>query len=342
MATAYPYNPSAGDEERIVELPNKRQLAYSCNGPATSKSLVIFFSGLMSVGTAGSVPAPCQRHGIRWIAPTLAGMGNSSSRDPAVPYYVMLAEDITALLEHLYPDGDFESLIVAGGSYGTVPAQMLYGAPFDLFPAGRKITGCVLLAGFSPYRHDDAYSKQLSWQNWMSVGPPSRLPFRPLQRLFKLALGSKLRDVDGAKVFLRDNLFNMMDEAEKEQFRKWLGENGKIEAEFVERLAKGAVRSCLNWDGFMEVSDVIHSDWGFNPATLDADHASKPMLVVSSQNDRLGGSNNSWLCANYTAARLKTIPGGHISSLYHMDEIMQDIMDDCLPLPADRRDSYRK
>ena len=35
----------------------------------------------------------------------------------------------------------------------------------------------------------------------------------------------------------------------------------------------------------MEVSDVIHSDWGFEPKALDEAHASKPMLVVGSKSD---------------------------------------------------------
>ncbi|KAK3192405.1 hypothetical protein K4F52_001618 [Lecanicillium sp. MT-2017a] len=336
MEPSHPYSRQDGDKEHIIQLPNNRQLAYACNGPVGSKSLVIFFSGLMSVGNASDVPIPCRDRGMRWIAPTLVGFGNSSSRDPAVPYHETLAKDMTALLAHLYPDGEFESIILAGGSYGTVPAQMLYGAPYELFPAGRKIAGCVLLAGFSPFKYDKAHSQQLSWQNWMSIGAPSRLPFRPLQRLFRLAISSKMGDVEGAKVFLHDTLLGMMDAQEKEQFQKWLVEKGRSESEFIEKQAKGAVRSCENWDGFMEVSDVIHSDWGFNPATLDTEHASKPVLVVSSENDQLGGSNNDWLCENYKAAKHKKLPGGHISSLYYLDEIMQEIIGDCMVPPAAR------
>ncbi len=83
---------------------------------------------------------------------------------------------------------------------------------------------------------------------------------------------------------------------------------------------------CHNWDGFMKVSDVIHSDWGFNPKELDDQHSSKPMLVVGSTNDRVGGSANNWLVDNYKSARLMLVPGGHISSQYYMDDMWKELI----------------
>lgn len=129
-----------------------------------------------------------------------------------------------------------------------------------------------------------------------------------------------MKSLDGAVGFLRQSLFNMMDETEKSAFAQWL-DKGKTES--IDQLARGAIKCCRNWDGFLEVSDMVHSDWGFEPARLD-DDASKPMLVVGSEGDHLGGSTNGWLVANYKSAKLKVIPGGHISSLYYMDEIWRD------------------
>jgi pimeloyl-ACP methyl ester carboxylesterase len=321
------YSRAAGEEEHILPLPGGRQLAYAHNGPSTSRTIVIFFSGMMSVGVAPDVPMPCRELGMHWIAPTLPGMGRSSTRDRTMPYHVGLAKDISALLQHFYPTGVFDQIYVAGGSYGTVQAQMLYGAPYDIFPAGRKIVGCMLLAGFSPVKYDTKYAKGLSWQNWLSFGPPSQLPFRPLQRLFRSVIGSKFNKLDGAKDFLRQTILSKMDENEKVQFMEWLRKNDRTEDDWVEEGAKIAIRSCENWDGFMEISDVIHSDWGFAPAMLDKKHASKPVLVVGSQNDQIGGSNNGWVVENYRSAKLKIIPGGHISSVYYMDDIWQEMID---------------
>lgn len=335
MSLSVDYNKAKGEEEHILHLPGGRQLAYAHNGPSTSRIIIIFFVGIMGVGSVPDLPEPCRRLGAHWIAPTLPGMGNSSTRDLAEPYHVALLRDIAALLKHLYPTDGFDSIYIAGGSYGTVPAQMLYGAPYDLFPPGRKIVGCVLMAGFSPFKYDTDHAKGLNWENWFSVGPPSQLPFRPLQRLFRIVVASKFKKLDGARDFLRQTLLNKMDSDEKLRFTKWLEEwleeKDTTEFEFLNRMAEGAVRCCQNWDGFMEVSDVIHSDWGFEPAKLDDEHANKPMLVVGSEKDHIGGSRDSWIVANYRSATLKSIPGGHISALCYMDEIWQEIIDSMSP-----------
>lgn len=216
-STSDPYDKIKGDEEHILSLSAGRQLAYAHNGPLTSRTIILFFTGIMSVGTAANVPESCRDIQAHWISPTLPGMGNSSTRDLSVPYYVSLAQDMTALLNHLYPAADFDTLYLAGGSYGTVQAQMLYGAPYNLFPFGRKMAGCLL------------------------------------------------------------------------------------------------------------------SDWGFDPRTLDAEHASKAMLVVGSNSDYIGGGTNDWLVASYKSATLKLFPGGHLSSLFFMDELWKELftMADC-------------
>jgi pimeloyl-ACP methyl ester carboxylesterase len=321
------YDAEQGNAEHILALPNTRQLAYAHSGPVAARTVVLFFSGLMSVGTARDVPQPCRDVNAHWIAPTIPGAGNSSPRSPGEAYHVALAKDITALLSHLHPDG-LDTLYIAGGSYGTVQAQMLYGASYDLFPAGRKIAGCMLLAGFSPFRHHKTYAKTLTWQNWFSVGPPAQLiPFHLLQRLAATVIASKLRTVAGAQDFLRQMLFSHMDEAERRNLEAYLRKKNRSEEEFLESMARGAIKACLIWDGFYEVSDVLHSDWGFAPAALDEEHASKPVLIVGSEGDHLGGSTNGWTAANYKSSTLKIIPGGHISALYYMDDLWSELLE---------------
>lgn len=327
MANNNGYDKVAGEKEHILILPDGRQLAYAHNGPTNSRTVVIFFTGLFSVGTAPRIPEPCRELGVHWISPTLSGMGNSSTRDTSIPYHITLAKDITALLDHFYPTGDFDTLYIAGGSYGTVPTQMIYGASYDLFPAGRKIAGCLLIAGFSPLRHHKGYAKTLSWQNWLSFGPPTQLmPFHSLQWLFRAVIGSKLKSLERTRDFLNQTLVNKMDDEERSKMKIWLQENDLSEDEFVDQMAKGSMKCCRNWDGFMEVSDIIHSDWGFNPRLLDDEHASKPVLVVGSEGDQIGGSANTWLVENYRSAALKSIPGGHISALFYLDELWRDLL----------------
>ncbi|CAI7652639.1 unnamed protein product [Penicillium pancosmium] len=321
------YERVAGETEHVLVLPDGRRLAYAHNGPNTSRTVVIFFTGLFSVGSAPRVPEPCREVGAHWIAPTLSGMGNSSTRDTSVPYQICLAKDMIALLHFLYPTDEFDKLYIAGGSYGTVPAQMLYGASYDVFPAGRKIAGCLLMAGFSPLRYHEGYAKTLNWQNWFSFGPPTQLiPFHLLQWIFRVAVGSKLKSLNGTRDFLHKTLIENMDEDERSIMKSWLKNNSLKEDEFIDQMARGTMKCCLNWDGFMEVSDIIHSDWGFDPRVLDDQHGSKPILIVGSKSDQIGGSTNSWLLKNYRSATLKLIPGGHISSLFYMDELWRDLM----------------
>ncbi|KAJ5619433.1 hypothetical protein N7510_003417 [Penicillium lagena] len=182
MITKHVYDSLAGQEEHILPLTNNRQLAYAHNGPITSRTVVIFFPGLFGVGSVSRVSESCRSLAAHVIALTLPGMGDTSTRDKSVPYHILLAKDINTLLAYLYPTDAFDTLYLSGGSYGTVPAQMLYGAPYELFPAGRKVAGCLLLSGFSPLKYHQDYARSLSWQNWFSFGPPTQLiPFHGIQ-----------------------------------------------------------------------------------------------------------------------------------------------------------------
>ena len=322
------YDRKTGEKEHILILPDGRNLAYAHNGPTASRTVVLFFPGLFSVGSAPRIPEPCREIGAHWIAPTLLGMGNTSTRDSTIPYHVCLARDITALLRHLYPTNDFDTLYISGASYGTIPAQMLYGANYELFPAGRKIAGCLSIVGLSPLRYHKSYAKDISWQSWFLFGPLTQLlPFHALQWVFRIFFGLKLKDLNGAKVFLYRTAMNTMDSEERITMERWLEKNELTEDELVSQMAKDSLKCCLNWDGFMEISDIVHSDWGFDPRLLDDQHASKPVFLVGSAADQICGSANSWLLKSYRSARLKEIPGGHSSALFHIDEIWREFIE---------------
>lgn len=327
MTASGDYDTTKGEEEHILALPNNRQLAYAHAGPVTSQTVVLFLHGLFSVGSAPIIPVSCQELGVHWIAPTLPGMGKSSTRDMSIPYHVSLAKDMTALLSHLYPTDSLETLYLLGVSYGSVPTQMLYGAPYEFFPPGRKIAASILMAGFSPFKYHTGYAKDLSWQTWFLFGPPSqRLPCHFLQWVFRVVVGSKVKTLVGAKSFLQQSFIARIDDEESSRLSHWLETNKLSQDALVEQMAGGIVRCCQNWDGFMESSDIIHSDWGFEPKELDNLHASKPMLVVGSEDDQVGGSSNDWIVDKYRSARFKLIPGGHNSSLYYIDELWREMI----------------
>ena len=322
--------------EHILLLPNNRQLHYAAAGRSSSSIVVLFFSGYLSIGTASNstLPTPLAEAGAHYVAPTIPGNGESSSTPRGIRYHTNLAKSITALLEELHPsDGSkgnaIEKLYLSGGSYGSVQAQMLYGAPHELFPYGRKVAGMLLLAPFSPFKHHKYYGRTLIWSNWISVGPPSQwIPFRLIPRILSCFIALRCKDIEGAKALLDQALFSKMDAAEKQEFEDFaLEKRGKTADQFKAQMAEGALRCTKNWDGFLEGPDVLHSDWGFEPAKLDAEHSNvqRPVLIVQGDADESGGGMAQWLLENNKYAELRKIQGGHLAGLFHMGEIWGDM-----------------
>lgn len=314
--------------EKLLPLSNDRVLAYSECGDLSSKTVIIFFHGMFGIGSA--TPSPVLvKHGVHYVAPTLPGWGNSSSLPPSTPFLLGLAHDISALLRHLHLDADDKDvkLYISGGSFGTVPAQMLYGASYDNFPYGRRIAGVMLGAPLSPFRNHKEYSKLMPISTYVLLGMSPYVPFKLLPRMMKLAMQGKMQKLETTQAFMGETLFNKMDEAELAAFKKWREDTGRAEGEFEKSMAENAMRSVAKtWDGFLEAPGILHSDWGFHPATLDEEHA-KPILIVSSQGDDMAPVNIAeWLAANYKNSRLKVVDGGHLAIVYHLEEVWEELL----------------
>lgn len=307
-------SPLPEDTNFLLPLPDNRQLAYAHSGPVESPTVVLFFPGIFSIAKA---PDPTDAHSI---TVTLPGWGQSSPHAAGVAYHTSLITDVAILLSTVHPS-PIESLYIAGGSFGTAAAQMVYGAGFDIFPLGTKVKGLMLLSGFSPFRQHKEYTACLNWANYVAVGPPSRLPFHAAQKAFKVAMGSKLGDVKGACGFIRETLFDKMDAEERAIMEPWLAKKGMSEEELVTEMGEGCALSVAHtWEGFMEVSDVLHSDWGFVPSRLDDAH-NRVVLIVGAERDDIGGGMNTWLGDNYKNAVVDTVKGGHIGTLFALDEL---------------------
>ncbi|KDR83570.1 hypothetical protein GALMADRAFT_55067 [Galerina marginata CBS 339.88] len=323
-------SPDTPPTEKFLDLQDGRSLAYSDNGDPSSSCLIIFFHGAFGVGNASHLQKILVEKNVHFVAPTLPGWGLSSSRPKDVPYHVSLATDIAQLIVHLHPHDLNLKIYIAGGSFGSVPAQVLYGAPFDLFPFGRSVAGCMVLAPFSPFKYHKDYTKSMTTPNYMAVGPPSQyIPFHLLPRLSSIYLKGKLQTVEKAEAFIRAQLFDNMKEEEKAAFEKWREESGRKEEEVHRDFAQNMVRSVQEtWDGYLEISDIIHGDWGFRPDTLDEEHNRRPILIVGSEGDTMApDAMAKWLAANYKNSHLRSINGGHLASLFHLADLWKQLLE---------------
>ena len=317
-------------EEQLLPLPDGRTLAYASTGTTSSSSIVIFFHGVFGIGTATSPLSPALvEKDVHFVAPTLPGWGNSSPVPSHVTFHDQLYLDITALLSHLRPDHTDElELYVCGGSFGTAPAQILYGAPYEKFPLGRCIRGMLLLAPLSPFPVHKGYTKCLSWSNYIAVGPPSRLlPFKLTSRLAKAVMKGKVDTPQHAEEFMEEFVLKKMSPAEKELCDKWKAAKGIKDGEEMKNMAVNVHRSVQkSWEGFMTVPDILHSTWGgYSPADLDDEHA-KPVLLFLTKEDWEMKSMGEWLAAQLKSARIMYGEGGHVGSLFVLDDIWAEFM----------------
>ncbi|KAK0464497.1 Alpha/Beta hydrolase protein [Desarmillaria tabescens] len=315
--------------EKLLTLSDGRTLAYADNGDPASSVVVVFFHGTCGIGRASRMSSALRDLGVHYVTPTLPGWGNSTPRRKNQPYVATLLSDFTELINQLHPHSDNLRIYVAGGSFGSVPAQILYGSPFDTFPLGRKIVGCLLLVPFSPFRWHKGYAKNMKWPIYVSMGAPSQtVPMRFVPRLAATLTKWQLKTVDKAEAFIRKNLFDRASAQEREAFLKWKETEGVPEGQLERETAEDAVSSMAKTsEGFMEMSDVLSSDWGFRPDSLSEEHTRRPLFIVASSEDDLGPDMAKWLAENYRNSRLKWVPGGHISTTYHSRDIWTEFIE---------------
>lgn len=315
--------------EQLLLLPDGRTVAYATSGDASSTDIVVFFHGVFGVGMAPTTLAPALvDRKVHYIAPTLPGWGNTSPLSPGTPFHEQLYRDFTAVIEHLHSRVDDLKLYVSGGSFGSVAAQILYGAPYEKFPLGRHIQGLLLLAPFSPFRVHKEYASCLNWNSWFAVGPPSRIvPGGLIMRLAAFAMKRKMDTPEHADEFMRDFVFKNMTQPERELYVKWKADKRIKDGEEVKHLADGVYRSVQkSWDGFKAVPSVFQSDWGgYSPAELDDEH-SKPVLLFLTKEDKETRQMGEWLAGKLKDSRVRYGEGGHIGSLFVMDDIWADFM----------------
>ncbi|KAG5341855.1 hypothetical protein C0989_007680 [Termitomyces sp. Mn162] len=337
-------------EDKSLLLADGRVLAYADNGNTSSSELVLFLHGPFAIGDASHLPAALEARNIHYVAPSLPGWGRSSplsshARTTTTDAYAStLAADITALITHLHPHTHHKlRLYICAHSFGTVHAQMLYGASHAAFPLAQQLAALILLAPCSPPHCHPTYARALSWPAYILAGPPARyVPCFSLitMHIARLALAPYFTSDTSAQTLLRKYLLppDASSDTDTDTVRQHTDEQAspndideleqpRPQDHFERTLGRNAHRSVASsWRGFTDMPAVYHSGWGqFSPSSIET---TCPVLVVSSENDDVAPKPMAhWLVAEYQNARLKNIPGGHVSAFSHLDEIWNEVFE---------------
>ncbi|CAF1673304.1 unnamed protein product, partial [Adineta ricciae] len=310
--------------EKYVTLSDGRQLAYTETGDTSSDKIIIFFHGVFGVGDSSIETKLYQDIGYHFIAPTLPGWGNSSPwpENQSISKY---PNDIHQLLASLKKN-DYKNLriTVAGGSYGTVFAQICFGTSTDVMPEANNVESLLICSSFSPFKYHREYTTGMSWLNYFGVGMPA-IYFPSIRRLMGSFIQKKTRNIDEAKNFLRTHIFDQMDNEEKTKLRKWEEERNKPSEWVLNVMARNM---CLSISktiiGFNTVAHVLHEDWGFDPQKLPS-LPKRKVLIIAGKEDKLAHMEMStYLAESYPNAELRILDGGHLASFYEINEIIKN------------------
>lgn len=318
--------------EESVLLSDGRTLSYSQCGDFTSSKVIIFFHGVFGIGVAENAEL-YQRLGYRSICPTLPGWGTSSPWPKALPLSAFAA-DIAVLLRHAMGDVPLHTLVVGGGSYGTVWAySVAANKPPEGFPRLPEgvVKGLLILGGFSPFREHVGYTEQMTWLNWLTVSRPSLyFPLRLLHPFAGRLIASKVKgNIEGSLQMLRQIITGpkAMTAQERKEVEDWAKSNGSDFEQWEWKMARNMSLSLLHtMEGYYLVPHLLNADWGFklgdirigdpaeHPTIQNVPDKLPPVVIVGAQRDHLAPLPlQRYVARNIPGAQLLELPGNHIS-----------------------------
>ncbi|TCD66940.1 hypothetical protein EIP91_000718 [Steccherinum ochraceum] len=321
-------------EEQYLSMPSGRTLAYAHGGAPASTDVVIFLHGVFGVGEATTLSPALVERGVHFVAPTLPGWGKTSPPSSSQSFQQCLFDDLTALITRLHPQTENLRLYLAGGSFGTVAAQIVYGASYDDFPLGRQIAGLLLIAPISPPHAHSDFNKCLSSTNYLSLGTPYHvLPFNLTQRMGMLMLRHHLDTPEHAAKFIHEFAFSKLAGEEREVYEKWREARGFEEGQAEKDIGASMHHSvATTWKGFLDVPKIIHSNWGgYDPRSVHEDRQI-PVLVVMNRGDRDHLLMGEWLVKNMKGTVARYEVGGHMASMFTADGIWEQFLKMTMPM----------
>ncbi|CAF3041690.1 unnamed protein product [Rotaria socialis] len=315
--------------EKYFLLSDGRQLAYTEQGDTDSNKIIIFFHGAFCVGDCSNENDCYQEIEYHFIMPTLPGWGNSSSwpKNQPISNY---PNDVHQLLSSLKKNNNKNlRIVVAGGSYGSVYAQICFSTSTDIMPEVTHVQSLIVLSGFSPFKYHKKHTDGMSWSSYFAIGSPSiHFPF--ISKLVGSLIRKKVRNIEEVKKFVRKKFFDKMGDDEKVNLRKWEEDNNKSAEWAIDMMSRNIYLSISKtMAGFNEMPRVLHSDWGFDPKKLSSSPSKRKVLIVATQGDEISHMEMStYLVESYPNAELKIISGGHLGTFFEFDSIMKTWLTD--------------
>eukprot|EP00835_Amoeboradix_gromovi_P001546 NODE_72_length_23514_cov_0.560624.p7 type:complete len:307 gc:universal NODE_72_length_23514_cov_0.560624:19418-20338(+) len=293
-------------------LKDGRIMQYKECGDFGSATKLVLFHGLFAIGDFSTREKQFKKLKVHCLSPNLPGWVKSSSwpNDKPIKEY---ANDVLELLNHKFKDLKKIKIYTAGGSYGSVFAQIVAG---NL----ECVSGFLSIGGFSSFYLNKDYAKGMTWFNWISVGTPGYY-FPLIQWLLAKALKKKISTQEGARSIMEKAL--NLSSLELEQAKEWTLRTGRTIEEVKESMTNQMVQSLeFSTDGYIQVPRVLHADWGFVPAEI----TNKYIMIVGARDDHAAHYQmQKWLADSYEC-KLKTIEGGHISAIFCIDLLFEEFI----------------
>jgi len=190
-------------------------------------------------------------------------------------------------------------------------------------PEVAYVISLIVCSGFSPFKYHKGYTTGMSWSNYLAVGMPA-IYFPSCRRFIGSFIQKKVRTIDEAKNFLRKNIFDQMDNEEKNRLDQWEQDRNKPSGWVIEMMARNMCLSVSRtMAGFDSVANVLHADWGFDPTKIPSSPIRK-VLIIGTRGDRIAHMEMSmYLAETYPNAKLQILDGGHLASFFQFNEIMK-------------------
>ncbi|KIY49503.1 alpha/beta-hydrolase [Fistulina hepatica ATCC 64428] len=318
-------------EDKRLTLPDGRVLAYADAGNTSSNTVVLFLHSAFDVGDASRPPLIVLKNNLHFVAPTLPGWGKSSPVSRVSAYAQTILTDMSFLLDHLHPAahrGRGLDIILCGQGLGTIAAQILFSAPTAAFPpSGCRINKLVLVSPCSPPRLHRAHSAFLT--GWAHILLGSHLiPSYISTAVAKYVASRQLRSTPETQSLVRCYLSDGLGDDGQHALEAWEEAHGRSASQLERDIAVKAAQSvACSWRGFGDLPVVFHSDWLGMTVRPDQSGSGGVFIVIAKSDTVISPEFGRWLASEYYEnATLLCVEGGHLSTIFWMEKIWQDIL----------------